>query len=726
MKERIENLVGLLNNASEAYYNGNAIMTNKDYDDMFDELVTLENETGIILSDSPTQRVGSDPIDTGLKKVKHEYPALSLDKTKDITKFRKVFNVRDKQAVVMWKLDGSTIQLTYNNGNLVLAATRGNGEIGSDITHNAPYIEGIPMTIPFKGKLVVRGEALMSYDEFNRINSLRADDDLYANARNLANATVSTLPNNDDIKHRKINFFAFKLVACEPHILPSRSFETDLLFLENNNFAVVEHELADVEADPLKNYKALENVMTRFSARVDKFNFPVDGLVVAANDVMYAEAQPGTEHNPNVLVGYALKWKDELAETHLRSIEYRTTRTGQISLVAVFDPVQLEGTTVERATLHNLNFLQEKLGVPFVGQKLWVYKANKIIPAIDHAEIKGGVRNGKEITLKADEIIRLPQVCPTCGSNLKLHTSTNDTKNLYCDNLSCASRKIQKFVHFCERDCMDIKGLSEAKISDLVSYGFVTQFIDFYVLSKIYHNNNGVIMCKNTNLADLEGWGDLAVKNLVQAIDKSAYCDFVNFIHAMGIPNVGKGQAKLLKKHLESIYPEWEDEMHMTLDNDGSYDLLGLLYLLECNYDYDFRVIDGFGEVINNSLKDWIDTYLINPTPKEIENFDDSAEIINLTDYLTFTDERPVTNNSSSISLDGKTFVITGAVNHFKNRDELKEKIEELGGKVTGSVSKNTNFLINNDITSTSGKNKKAKEIGVPIISEDDFLEMIS
>lgn len=722
MENRMKELVTLLNQASDQYYNGQPQMSDHAFDALFDELLKLEQQSGIVLPNSPTQNVGSK-VSSPLRTVKHEYPARSLGKTKNTAEFSKIFDVRDQLAIVMWKLDGSTVQLTYNEGKLVLAATRGNGEEGSDITHNMPYIKGIPMTIPFKGKLVVRGEAVMSYKEFDRLNT---DDNTYANARNLANATISVMPGNEDIKNREIQFFAFKLVGGDLDILPTRSFMSDLQFLENNGFAVVEHELADVSANPLKEYSALENVMTRFSNRVEQFDFPVDGLVVAANDVLFAETLPSTGHHPNALVGYALKWQDEVVETELLDIEFNTTRTGQISLVAVFKPVQLEGTTVERATLHNLNFLHDTLGpLPFRGQKIWVYKANKIIPAIDHAEPSGGMLNDKQIIVASEDIIRLPSVCPTCGSHLIKTQSASGTENLYCTSDDCPSRKIQQFVHFCERDCMNIKGLSEAKIEFLINHRFIlSDPHELYCMANEYHVTNNITNKFGELLTTFDGWGDKAVENLVAAIDKSRNVSFVNFMHAMGIPNVGKGQAKLLKKHLDSIWNEYEEEIKRELEPE-EYDLTGLLYLLRVNHNYDFRVIDGFGDVINESLCTWLDENLVSVTGNEVSNGKNKAWLIYLLDELTFTDEKPVTTDIASLNIAGKTFVITGSVNHFKNRDELKEKIESLGGKTSGSVSKNTDYLINNDVTSTSGKNKKAKELNIPIISEDDFLKMI-
>lgn len=589
---RMKELVNKLNEASNAYYNGkDEIMSNHEWDTMFDQLAQLEEETGIILPDSPTSKVGADEIGgNGLKKVRHEFPALSLDKTKDIYEFPKVFSkAASGDCVVMHKLDGCTLCLTYDGsrnggcGRLVQAVTRGNGEIGSDMTYQASYIEGIPMTIGFKGKLIVRGEALMTYSEFERINSnLEEGEEEYSNPRNLANSTITM--KEPGLKGRKVIFKAFKLVYMEPaaddKIEVPATFFGALTLLERLGFGVVEHELArayssnpDVDSDLPDQ---IINVMNSFSDRVETLDYPVDGLVVASDDYKTADALPVTGHHPNRLTGFAFKWADECVETTLREIEWSPSRTGRINPVAVFDPVQLEGTTVTRASVHNVSIVK-KLRLR-VGDKISVFKANKIIPCIDK-----NLTPGDELTYAESHAC----TCPVCGmetSPMITHSGDRDVEVEMCTNPNCAVKQIKKFVHFCERDCMNIVGLSEKTLEKLIEKGFIKQLADLYRLDTF-----------ERDIAAMDGFGQKSYDNIWKSIQRSRKTTFVPFIHALGIPMVGKGQAK----------------------------------------------------------------------------------------------------------------------------------IEELGGKATGSVTKKTSYLINNDVESTSGKNKKAKELGVPIISEDEFLEMI-
>lgn len=589
---RMKELVNKLNEASNAYYNGkDEIMSNHEWDTMFDQLAQLEEETGIILPDSPTSKVGADEIGgNGLKKVRHEFPALSLDKTKDIYEFPKVFSkAASGDCVVMHKLDGCTFCLTYDGsrnggcGRLVQAVTRGNGEIGSDMTYQASYIEGIPMTIGFKGKLIVRGEALMTYSEFERINSnLEEGEEEYSNPRNLANSTITM--KEPGLKGRKVIFKAFKLVYMEPaaddKIEVPATFFGALTLLERLGFGVVEHELArayssnpDVDSDLPDQ---IINVMNSFSDRVETLDYPVDGLVVASDDYKTADALPVTGHHPNRLTGFAFKWADECVETTLREIEWSPSRTGRINPVAVFDPVQLEGTTVTRASVHNVSIVK-KLRLR-VGDKISVFKANKIIPCIDK-----NLTPGDELTYAESHAC----TCPVCGmetSPMITHSGDRDVEVEMCTNPNCAVKQIKKFVHFCERDCMNIVGLSEKTLEKFIEKGFIKQLADLYRLDTF-----------ERDIAAMDGFGQKSYDNIWKSIQRSRKTTFVPFIHALGIPMVGKGQAK----------------------------------------------------------------------------------------------------------------------------------IEELGGKATGSVTKKTSYLINNDVESTSGKNKKAKELGVPIISEDEFLEMI-
>lgn len=581
----MEKLINKLNEASDAYYNGkDEIMSNHEWDTMFDELAQLEKETGVILPDSPTAKVGADEIGgNGLKKVKHEFPALSLDKTKDINEFPEVFSESwDGVCNVMWKLDGSTMVLEYNNGRLVQSVTRGNGEVGSDMTHQAPYIEGIPMTIGFKGKLVVRGEALMTYSEFERINSnLEEGEEEYSNPRNLANSTITM--KEPGLKGRKVMFKAFKLVHMEPaaddKIEVPETFFGALTLLERLGFGVVEHELASADAFQIVDGKQVHDVisvMNSFSDRVETLDYPVDGLVVASDDYITADALPVTGHHPNRLTGFAFKWADECVETILRGIEWSPSRTGRINPVAVFDPVQLEGTVVTRASVHNVSIVK-KLRLR-VGDKISVFKANKIIPQVDK-----NLTPGDELTYAESHAC----TCPVCGmetSPMITHSGDRDVEVEMCTNPDCAVKQVKKFVHFCERDCMDIVGLSEKTLEKFIEKGFIEHLADLYRLNTF-----------ERDIAAMDGFGQKSYDNIWKSIQRSRKTTFVPFIHALGIPMVGKGQAK----------------------------------------------------------------------------------------------------------------------------------IEELGGKATGSVTGKTSYLINNDVESTSGKNKKAKELGVPIISEDEFLEMI-
>lgn len=702
---RMKELVNKLNEASNAYYNGkDEIMSNHEWDTMFDQLAQLEEETGIILPDSPTSKVGADEIGgNGLKKVRHEFPALSLDKTKDIYEFPKVFSkAASGDCVVMHKLDGCTLCLTYDGsrnggcGRLVQAVTRGNGEIGSDMTYQASYIKGIPMTIGFKGKLIVRGEALMTYSEFERINSnLEEGEEEYSNPRNLANSTITM--KEPGLKGRKVIFKAFKLVYMEPaaddKIEVPATFFGALTLLERLGFGVVEHELArayssnpDVDSD-LPNQ--IINVMNSFSDRVETLDYPVDGLVVASDDYKTADALPVTGHHPNRLTGFAFKWADECVETTLREIEWSPSRTGRINPVAVFDPVQLEGTTVTRASVHNVSIVK-KLRLR-VGDKISVFKANKIIPCIDK-----NLTPGDELTYAESHAC----TCPVCGmetSPMITHSGDRDVEVEMCTNPNCAVKQVKKFVHFCERDCMDIVGLSEKTLEKFIEKGFIKQLADLYRLDTF-----------ERNIAAMDGFGQKSYDNIWKSIQISRKTTFVPFIHALGIPMVGKGQAKLFDKAYKGNVKKFFNDVYNRKT---------------------FTDIDGIGEKIELSLWDWGSRYL-GWIPFEKDLLDEmwrtscNTEVYDLLRWIDV--EIPAEANVAGKDiLSGKTFVITGSVNHFKNRAELQAKIEELGGKATGSVTKKTSYLINNDVESTSGKNKKAKELGVPIISEDEFLEMI-
>lgn len=665
---RIKELVNKLNEASNAYYNGkDEIMSNHEWDTMFDQLAQLEEETGIILPDSPTSKVGADEIGgNGLKKVRHEFPALSLDKTKDIYEFPKVFSkAASGDCVVMHKLDGCTLCLTYDGsrnggcGRLVQAVTRGNGEIGSDMTYQASYIEGIPMTIGFKGKLIVRGEALMTYSEFERINSnLEEGEEEYSNPRNLANSTITM--KEPGLKGRKVIFKAFKLVYMEPaaddKIEVPATFFGALTLLERLGFGVVEHELArayssnpDVDSDLPDQ---IINVMNSFSDRVETLDYPVDGLVVASDDYKTADALPVTGHHPNRLTGFAFKWADECVETTLREIEWSPSRTGRINPVAVFDPVQLEGTTVTRASVHNVSIVK-KLRLR-VGDKISVFKANKIIPCIDK-----NLTPGDELTYAESHAC----TCPVCGmetSPMITHSGDRDVEVEMCTNPDCAVKQVKKFVHFCERDCMDIVGLSEKTLEKFIEKGFIEQLADLYRLDTFEHN-----------IATMDGFGQKSYDNIWKSIQRSRKTTFVPFIHALGIPMVGKGQAKLFDKAYKGNVKKFFNDVYNRKT---------------------FTDIDGIGEKIELSLWDWGSRYL-GWIPFEKDLLDEmwrtscNTEVYDLLRWIDV--EIPAEANVAGKDiLSGKTFVITGSVNHFKNRAELQAKIEELGGKATGSVTK--------------------------------------
>lgn len=683
-KKEMETLITTLNDASSSYYNGGtSSMSDREWDAMFDQLKKMEKETGIVYPNSPTQGVGAPVKVDKLQDIRHEFPARSLDKTKDISVFPKIFGKRAAgMAVVMWKLDGSTIIPTYDGGHLTLVATRGNGEIGKDITHIAPYIAGIPQKIPYKGHLVVRGEAVMSYKEFEWLNNSRPEGvEEYANPRNLANSTLS-IKDTEEMRKRKIQFFAFKLVHMDDPLPDDQdTFMGRLNYLDSIGFDTVYRLYGDSRSD-------LIEVMKGFSDAVEQFEYPVDGLVVASDDVRYAETLPGTGHNPDPLVGYALKWEDEIAKTVLRKIEWSLGRTGAITPVAIFDPVELEGTTVSRASVHNVSIIKKyRLRV---GDEIGVYKANKIIPQVA-VNYTADENNTPVLSYEESHSVH----CPCCGMETESHISDDGTTEIeVCVNPKCPAKDVKKFVHFVERDCMNIKGLSEATLQKFLDSGFIHKFADLYHLDRY-----------KDQIVSMEGFGQKSYDNLIVSVEKSRKTSFIPFIHALGIPNIGKGQAKLFNKEYSGNVREFFKDVYQR---------------------HDFTHIEGIGDILNDNLWRWGNEYL-RYIPFE-GSLDKTLSPLNLEIYDLLKEvnvETPESKPAGESSLQGKIFVITGKLNHFVNRDALVAKIEELGGKASGSVSKNTSYLINNDVSSTSGKNKKAKELNVPIISEDDFLEMI-
>lgn len=651
--EQMKALNDKLLEASESYYQKDVeIMTNAEYDALYDELLAMEEKYNYILPNSITQQVGSEVV-SKLVKEKHKDKALSLDKTKDRDAL--VSWLGDKVGILSWKLDGLTVVVTYNNGKLLKAVTRGNGEIGEVITHNAKFFEGIPKKISYTGELVVRGEALMTYSEFERVNSLISDATAkYKNPRNLASGTIRQL-DSSVCKERKINYKAFELVSFTDDILSGKedTFENRFDFLKEQGFDVVEHVIV--------NSSTLKDNIEEFSKRISSNDFPSDGLVLFYNDIAYGKSLGQTAKFPRN--GMAFKWKDETADTTLTDIVWQTSRTGLINPVAVFDEVELEGTTVSRATANNISIMK-KLNLS-VGSTIRVYKANMIIPTILE-------------TVKSAGPVVVPDKCPSCGGKATILTSSDGVETLNCLNEECPARNIKRFSHFVARNAMDISGLSEQTLEKFVDVGFVKNFNDIYNIEKY-----------KSQIVKMEGFGEKSFTNLIESLEKSKNIHFYNFLFAVGIPNIGIATAKDMCK-----------ELGLNTAND-------FIRLLEEGFD--FSSIPNIGGIINDSIYDWYE---------DKTKLDEFVELAKKMNFIVET-------VSTGSTLSGKTFVITGSLNNFTNRDELKEKIESLGGKVAGSVSNKTSYLINNDSTSTSGKNKKAKELGVPVITEEEFLKMI-
>lgn len=644
MKEWIETL----NEAGKAYYREDReVMSNLEYDALYDKLKALEEEIGIVLSNSPTIHVGYGVLDE-LEKETHEFPMLSLDKTKD----RVVLSewLGDKEGILSWKLDGLTVVLTYKDGRLKKAVTRGNGEIGEVITNNAKVFQNIPEKIPFDGELMLRGEAVITYSDFEKINSEIEDVQAkYKNPRNLCSGSVRQL-NNEITANRKVRFYAFTLVKAEG-IEEIATVEESFEWMRKLGFDVVEYKKVTAETVP--------EVVSDFEQKISQNDIPSDGLVLIYNDIAYGNSLGRTAKFPRNSI--AFKWRDEIARSHLLEVEWSPSRTGLINPVAIFEPVELEGTSVSRASLHNISILRQlKLGI---GDEISIFKANMIIPQV------------AENFTQSDNL-EIPAHCPACGGETTIK-ETNDVQVLYCANPFCSAKKRKLFAHYVSRNAMNIDGLSEATIDKMIEKEFLTELSDLYTLSQW-----------EEQIIEMEGFGKKSYENLIHSIEKSRHTTLPRFLFALGILNVGLSNAKLICKAF-------------------SYDLEKIR-----NAEVeDFLEIDGIGEVIAQSVVD----YFSNEHNKRL--------VDELLSWLSF--EQVEIEEGEALKLANQTFVITGLVNHFKNRNELKEKIESLGGKVTGSVTKKTTYLINNNKESSSSKNKKAKELGVLIISEEDFLEMI-
>ncbi|MEA5083419.1 MAG: NAD-dependent DNA ligase LigA [Lachnospiraceae bacterium] len=642
--DRMKQLIDILNNASKHYYQlADTIITDYEYDKLYDELVALEEKTGITLSGSPTKNVGYTVL-SGLTKIKHDSRMLSLDKTKEIGRLKEW--IGNKEGILSWKLDGLTIVLKYNDGELIQAVTRGNGEIGEDITHNAKVFKNLPVKIAFEGEMVLRGEGVIAYSEFKKINEELSDEEKYKNPRNLCSGTVRQL-NNEIAAKRNVMFYAFSLVSANGKEFDDFKIH-QMDWLSSLGFDVVEHKLVTEET--------IEGAIKEFEEKITENDFASDGLVLTYNSISYGKSLGETSKFPKDSI--AFKWADETAETILRKIDWSTSRTGLINPIAVFDPVELEGTTVNRASVHNLSILKElKLGI---GDTIKVYKANMIIPQI-----------AENITKKDN--IEIPKVCPVCDGETEVRR-LKDGEALYCTNPNCNAQIIKSLVHFASRDAMNIEGLSEETLKKFVKNGFIENYTDIFILNKF-----------EEEIKAMEGFGEKSYNNLISAIEKAKNVQLPNFIYSLGINQVGLNNAKLLCKNakykIENIKELTEEE------------------LIE---------IDGFGQVIAHSIKSY---------------FSSERNLILLENALQYITPQKVEEAEEDLRLKGVNFVITGDVEHFKNRKELQEKIEALGGKVTGSVTSKTNYLINNDTFSASSKNKKAKELGVPIITENQFIQ---
>lgn len=643
--ERIKDLVELLNKANKAYYQeANEIMTNFEYDKLYDELVGLEKETGMVLSNSPTVNVGYQVV-SQLPKEQHNSPMLSLDKTKEVGALADFAG--DRKCLLSWKMDGLTVVLTYENGELVKAVTRGNGLVGEVITNNAKTFKNIPISIPYKGRLTLRGEAIIKYSDFEQINREIEDaDSKYKNPRNLCSGSVRQL-NSQVTAERNVNFVAFALINADD-VDFDNSIEQQYKWMESQGFQVVEYRVV--------TRNSMEDAVKYFAGKIQTYDYPSDGLVLMFDDIEYGLSLGTTAKFPRN--GIAFKWEDEQAETTFKYIEWSPSRTGLINPVAVFEPVELEGTTVSRASVHNISIMEElELGS---GDRIKVYKANMIIPQISENLTKSGIDD-------------LPKECPVCGHATEVKAE-NGIKTLYCPNSQCPAKHVKLFTLFVSRNGMNIDGLSEETLEKFIDAGYIKEFADIFHLDRYYEE-----------IVATPGFGQKSYDNLMDSVEKARNVELSALIYSLGIPNIGSANAKLICKafnnNIEKIRNASVEE------------------LIE---------IDGIGEIM---------------AEKFCQYFADEDNIKKLDNLLKEVNIAEPEENTTPQNMDGLTFVITGSVEHFANRNELKSYIEKHGGKVTGSVSAKTNYLINNDAMSASSKNKKAKQLGVEIVTEEVFLE---
>ena len=643
--KKMKELGEKLREASRAYYQeAREIMSNVEYDALYDTLSALEKETGIVLADSPTVNVGYEAVEQ-LPKEEHERPMLSLDKTKEREALREF--IGEHPTLLSWKLDGLTIVLTYENGELIKAVTRGNGIVGEVITNNARVFKNIPLKISFKGRLVLRGEAIITYSDFEKINETIGDADAkYKNPRNLCSGSVRQL-NNEITAKRNVRFYAFSLVSAEGVDFRNSS-EVQFRWLNEQGFEVVEYRKVTAET--------LDEAMDYFAEAVTTNDFPSDGLVALYDDIAYGESLGTTAKFPRNAM--AFKWADEMRDTRLLEIEWSPSRTGLINPVAIFEPVELEGTTVSRASVHNISIMKElKLGI---GDTIRVYKANMIIPQI--AENLTGSGNAP-----------IPHTCPACGQETVVKKE-NDVECLFCVNPECPAKKIKSFGLFTSRDAMNIDGLSEATLEKFIARGFIHDFGDIFEISRY-----------KDEIVEMEGFGQKSYDNLMESLERAKETTLPRVIYSLGIANIGLANAKVICRHFDN---DLDRIRHASLEEVSD--------------------IDTIGPVIAGNLVAYF------------RDEDNDRRLDHLMSFLHIQEDSP----KQEQIFEGMNFVITGSLVHFENRSEAKELIESLGGKVTGSVTKKTNYLINNDIQSNSSKNKKARELGIPILSEEDFRKL--
>ena len=646
VQQQMKDLVKKLNEAAKAYYQEDReIMSNREYDELYDQLEKMEKDTGIVLADSPTVNVGYEAVDS-LPKETHETPMLSLDKTKDREVLREF--IGSHKTLLSWKMDGLTIVLTYDHGELEKAVTRGNGAVGEVVTNNARVFRNVPLKIPFQGRLILRGEAIIRYSDFQRINqSIEDVDARYKNPRNLCSGSVRQL-NNQVTAERNVYFYAFSLVSAQDvDMHNSREFQME--WMKNQGFDVVEYKIVTAGN--------LDEAMDAFAAAIETNDFPSDGLVALYDDIAYGDSLGSTAKFPRN--SFAFKWADEIRETTLREIEWSPSRTGLINPIAVFDPVELEGTTVSRASVHNVSILKElELGI---GDTIQVYKANMIIPQI-----------AENLTRSSN--LKIPETCPVCGQEARV-IRENDVESLYCMNPDCVAKKIKAFTLFVSRDAMNIDGLSEATLEKFIARGFIHDFGDIFEIGKY-----------RDEIVDMEGFGEKSFENLMNSLEKAKETTLAKVIYSLGIANIGLANAKVICRH-------FDDDLEK----------------IRCADQEEISGIDGIGPVIAKSLSDYF------------KNEENNRKLDHLMGHLHLHREEA----SGKQIFAGVNFVITGSLEHFANRGQAKKLIESFGGKVTGTVTGKTNYLINNDKASNSSKNKKARELGIPVISEQDFLELV-